>query len=1614
MVTLSGVDNPVSAFTTVISLIKKISGGDDAITTTVMRSIFGECNVQAVFDYFSSISKSYSEGIVPSRILDDTSFDSDDDSLSTDSALTPNSGKFVNTWLAKMFDGAAMCRNSQLLHKVVKLISILVATGLVGQSKKLQITYAGLQIFSIAAAKESATGSTVFDLIECAISICHLFVSRLFVCFERRSIMPMFLDNYGGDAYWLDLSEVCALSDDHLMGAKVSRWPHHGAYMAEVEKLIIDTERLISMSKDVEKRVLKDQLIKLKSFQQKGFEMAGDGQLRHTPFSFCISGPSSAGKTTISANLIDYALKRIAFQNGNGVFQTQPKHICMLNEADEYDTNYKSYTLAVWDDDMANTAFDKSKSIPTDNLIRFINNANAKAVKADLGEKGRIDLEPLVYAATTNVPKKWAEVFSNAPESALRRFQLHIEAKIKPDWVAKVPNLKDGIEVSKLDHGRMAKLADQGDFHPDAWDFSVYEFLPVTSGTKKNKVTEQCEPIKVLKQFVSPQTGETIKCEHIGLHDLFELMEVEIADHLKTQDSVVKSNKGLYAETLCPHGRYEALCKQCLKDNAERLTQPQVEENSSSWADRERHLSEAEERFAYSYDQVRRIRKNPFFLLLTVVPESAATHPVVVWLHHAILNGDSYREAIIGYICAYILLWYIAFAYNANIRLVACINFLYIALVMLVVKYIYCEAYNTIRNDRLIMRQFVRNTRELGTSWSRYVILGCSGLLGFMSIIKLWKLFRKEHPFVDNMGMVNDYKEPNVWLQRENKSLSEYAPCGKQFTQIKKYVAKAQVVVKYLHEDKATFSQGLIVDSAQLLIPRHEAVKLNGTRLQILNTSPKVVNDVNHITNPLSKEDWTTVGEEGESDVAMVSIASIGPRHSLKEYFSDQHEKVPNLLLTGIYRNHGTQVVGPAGDIHENWSIVEENIRPHQFGSCSTVGAKTYFKHAMFYKHPIAAFNGKCMATNIYIKSNQAFIHSFHLAGDNRPNGTQGAQMITKSELEEASARLHSAKSHPSVARVAPVELNQFGTTTIIDHKPEVNRDESGKVIVPEGGHIKNLVTNLDHQKGSCQAAYFGTIAGSYVAPSSSVVPSPMKDAVLRIFGLDDIYGKPPTCRRDANGKRILPEWEPYRKYLEGAGNAKQEFPTVVLEKAIKSYLYAVKKLMKDSAVRTYAATIRPLNKVEIVSGQDGVKFVDAMKSSTAPGFPLTGNKDQYMVDLPKEEYPEHANPKTLVDMFFDAADANERNHTAGLLANWMFKACTKDEVVKLIKEKVRVYQAAPLPAQIELRKFFLPIVAFISRHPLEFECAVGINSQGPQWDALIKHISAHGTDRMVAGDFKAYDQHMSARMILIAMNIMCDIAEEYMDYSPEDIKKMRTMASDVAYPLVVVNGDLIRLFGSNPSGQNLTVYVNSIVNSLYQRCVFYTIYPDAKDDFQDVVHLTTYGDDNAMSCHKDYPEYNHTRMMEVYADRGIEFTMADKDSESVPFIDMNQLEYLKRWSRFDPTLQSPRSDKPGMWIAMLDDESIFKSLTHNMKSKTEPQENVAIQCLDTALREWFFHGPETFAKRHAQVLEVVKEQGWDSWVPESVFYSYEKRMEEWLEKYGITRIDTASVPEKL
>jgi hypothetical protein len=397
------------------------------------------------------------------------------------------------------------------------------------------------------------------------------------------------------------------------------------------------------------------------------------------------------------------------------------------------------------------------------------------------------------------------------------------------------------------------------------------------------------------------------------------------------------------------------------------------------------------------------------------------------------------------------------------------------------------------------------------------------------------------------------------------------------------------------------------------------------------------------------------------------------------------------------------------------------------------------------------------------------------------------------------------------------------------------------------------------------------------------------------------------------------------------------------------------------------------------------------MPGSTAIGYPLTGPKSRYYFDVAEPDDQDRTECVDLPEKFWQESERLEGIYLQGHRAYPVNKACLKDEPTPLTKDKVRVFQALPVAFQLLIRKYFLPIARVMSMLPLQSETAVGINATGPEWDQLHHFIVSHGEDRILAGDYKMYDLKMPAQLSQAAFSILIKIAE-YFGYSREHLCIMRGIATDLTYPLVAFNGDLIGFHNTNPSGHNLTVYINCIVNSLLLRCAFCAVYgvrPELK--FREVCALITYGDDCISSVSEEYPEFNHCTVARYLDSCGMQFTMPDKESDPIPYLHMRDCDFLKRKSVYHSQL--------GYFLGALDEMSIFKSLHSVLQSDSVTLKEQMISNLDGAAREFFCHGKKVYDVR-VQQLRAVAEEMELSHACRELGYTYEDRIAKWKEQY--------------
>lgn len=483
-------------------------------------------------------------------------------------------------------------------------------------------------------------------------------------------------------------------------------------------------------------------------------------------------------------------------------------------------------------------------------------------------------------------------------------------------------------------------------------------------------------------------------------------------------------------------------------------------------------------------------------------------------------------------------------------------------------------------------------------------------------------------------------------------------------------------------------------------------------------------------------------------------------------------------------------------------------------------------------------------------------------------------------------------------------------------------------------------------QSGS--ATLHGSFSGYKITPKSRVEKTPM-NPFLQQRGYTTKYTHP-----------VMGGWKPWRiaalDLVNPVVNVDHEVLNIITTQFTQTIL---EDLPSDE-----------LKKLEVyddftaLNGAAGVTYVDKMNRNTSAGNPWKKSKKFFLFAMPPKG--DNLDPVKVTSEISDRVKEIIGKYISGERVHPNFCAHLKDEPVTFAKQelgKTRVFSGAPFDWSLVVRKYFLSSIRVLQRNKFTFEAAPGTICQSHEWGDIYRYLTVFGEHKIVAGDYKAYDKRMPPAFIIAAFNILINLCKETGNFDDDDIRIMRGIAEDTAYPLTDFNGDLVEFFGSNPSGHPLTVIINSLVNSLYLRYVYYIKNPDKEVlSFKKNVKLMTYGDDNIMGVSDDTPWFNHTSIQEMLSGMGITYTMADKTSKSVPYINIREASFLKRTWKFNNEIDE--------YLCPLEHDSIEKSLMVWTRSKTICWEEQCIAVVASASREYFFYGESTFNKR----IKILKE----------------------------------------
>lgn len=679
------------------------------------------------------------------------------------------------------------------------------------------------------------------------------------------------------------------------------------------------------------------------------------------------------------------------------------------------------------------------------------------------------------------------------------------------------------------------------------------------------------------------------------------------------------------------------------------------------------------------------------------------------------------------------------------------------------------------------------------------------------------------------------------------------------------------------------------------------------------------------------------------TDLALWYCPGIGSQKDLTPYYPEEISDGKKLEVYTLYNDMDQLVQYP------KMMAFRERVVTTQGGMFA--GYK--------YSFPVDTFGGLCMATLIGNAQGKPFIAGHHLAG----RGTTGAAgFVTRTQLltaiDELNKRPGVLISHSATALETESMGVKFGPLTAPHEKcPTRNLTLDSKIRI-HGGHT---LPRASHSK-------------------SAVVTSVISSAVKKIMNIEKQHGPP----REMGAPR--------HKELDISGK---------VDTATKFDQELVTKSYIDYKLRLEMISEEELKKVGKVSddvnlaGLDGVLGLNAMNFSTSLGFPLKGPKTQ-LVEKSDRVVPGISCPRDVDPVILEEIRRMEEILLRGESINAIFKGSLKDEPTKLTKDKVRVFAAANMPFVMLVRKYYLTLAALVQRNKIITECAVGTVVQSPEWTELFEHIGKHGWDRAIAGDYAKFDGRMAPQFMLMAFKLLIELAERSGNYDSDDLIIMRGIATEISYPTYDYFGTLVQFQGSNPSGHPLTVVINSLVNSLYMRYTYYSIakkkYWWRVPRFDSVVSLMTYGDDNIMTVAKGYDDFNHTAIAAEFELVDIKYTMAEKDAESVPFINLKDASFLKHYAKYDPEL--------GLYRSPVEDGSIAKMLHAHLKSDVLSMEQSSAEAIQNVALKYFEFGREIYTQRVAELQEVAREAGIQGYV--GPIMTYDERVHWYREKFAL------------
>jgi hypothetical protein len=237
-----------------------------------------------------------------------------------------------------------------------------------------------------------------------------------------------------------------------------------------------------------------------------------------------------------------------------------------------------------------------------------------------------------------------------------------------------------------------------------------------------------------------------------------------------------------------------------------------------------------------------------------------------------------------------------------------------------------------------------------------------------------------------------------------------------------------------------------------------------------------------------------------------------------------------------------------------------------------------------------------------------------------------------------------------------------------------------------------------------------------------------------------------------------------------------------------------------------------------------------------------------------------------------------------------------KDATIKLSsieKGKTRVFHCIPVDKIVLDAALFGCYKEVYSASNLALNHGIGIDPHSLGWRAIFEKITQHAN--VFDADFEHYDKRLNKQVMMLAYSIIDRVIQ---NLKPDKYSMARKILAQEAIETLVIDYDTVyQTTRGNKSGEYMTTVINCLVNDIYSYYTWIKVTGFRSfSEFRTNVSEIFFGDDRLSSVSDLYKDrYNYCSFKKVMEEIGHVVTPGDKSQDEKPFIDINEVQFLKR-----------------------------------------------------------------------------------------------------------------------